>query len=596
MCPKRYNSVMSDTPINIDLGSALPWVEDKIRGLFGKDYVTLEHKALLKQLHETAVEMTRSVQCIGMHKPVPFEKIYQPTRLRVRSGLDISTAAAFQAQNRIAQSIAIARGQSMNAVTVEDFLDSPENAVVFAGPGWGKTTFIHHIFRRRISERSLYPVLITLRRPTAVDNLEQFTSMCINASVLKRGTKVLLLVDGYDEISIKDRNNVSDFLLRFSAAKAGRFILTCREHYVVTGLNVAQVHIDCFDKQDKYRFVTAFLSAFESPLDPIKMVNELEDRELSGFLSHPLLLALACIVKCGKSSEQPRSALRMLDRALITLQYTWDMNKGIDRERLTVLDGEDRMQILKRIAFTSRSPFMQDARAELIARKVLDKMQVGKVDPALVLRESAQFYGILTQSSEGWEFVHRSIQDYLAARHWVESGKFANEKRYEWNTRTAYAACISVDATDVLVRSLASTEGLTCAAEILMNAPDFDMKLVAEAIKNYYSTRGRVIVMEAIHEVGIAGGVEVDLFRLVSSRFLNYLIEKFCEHRTDTTDILIGYCLSELRKRRLRMDFSTFDAVKSSFSNLRFQFRLVGGSFVTPEMAKPVSLLPSSKS
>ncbi len=105
----EYNPIMSDTGITLfDVGSALPWVEEKIRRLFGKDAATLEQKTLLKQLHEIAVEMTRSVQCIGMSKPISFEKIYQPTRLRVRSGFRISDAAAFQSQNRQAQAIALA--------------------------------------------------------------------------------------------------------------------------------------------------------------------------------------------------------------------------------------------------------------------------------------------------------------------------------------------------------------------------------------------------------------------------------------------------------------------------------------------------------
>jgi hypothetical protein len=585
---------MSDSPINIDLGSALPWAEEKFRGLFGKDADTLQRKALLKHLHNTAVEMTRFVQCIGMHRPVPFDLIYQPTRLRVRSGLDISTALAFGDQNRIAQSIAIARGQEMNSVLVRDFLEWPESAVIFAGPGWGKTTFLHHIFRKKSVDKSVYTVLITLRRPTAVDDLEQFVGLCVDSSVLKRNVKTLLLVDGYDEISIKDRNRVSEALLNFTSTRTGRFILTCRDHYAVIGIKAAEVNIDCFDKQDKYRFVAAFLSAFESSLDPIKMVNDLEDRDLSDFLSHPLLLALACIVKCGKNSEQPRSALRLLERALITLQYTWDMDKGIDRERLTSLDGVDRIQILKRIAFVSGSPFMKGARAELIARRELDKMQVGKVDPVIALRETAQFYGILIQSSEGWEFVHRSIQDYLAAKYWVESGGFAREGKYDWTTRTAYAASISGDATTVLVRALASSDGQTCVAETFMNAPDFDMKLVADALTNFYSIQDRLVVMEVKHGVSISGGIEVNFFALLSGRFLNHLIERYCKSRTNATDVLLGYCLSELRNRRLRMDYTTFEEVKKAFSNLRFQFKLVNGSFVTPEMAQPATGATSS--
>lgn len=580
---------MADGGLTIDLGSALPWAEDKIRRFFGKDDVTLQRKALLKQLHDTAVEMTSSVQCIGMHRAIPFEKIYQPTKLRVRSGLNISAAAAFGSQNRHAQAIALDRFRALQTTQVSTFLESPENAVIFAGPGWGKTTFLHFIFRRKSSDPNCYTILLTLRRPNAVDHLEEVVSLCIEGVALKRGVKVLLLVDGYDEIQTTDRRKVSDSLLRFSAAKAGRFILTCRDHYAVVGLSAAHVHIDSFDTQDKYRFVTAFLTAFESRLDPIKMVNELEDRELSDFLSHPLLLALACIVKSGRGSEQPRSALRLLERALVTLQYTWDMDKGVDRERLTDLDGGDRMQILKRIAFASRSPFMSGSRAEMITRKALDRLQINRVDPVLVLRESAQFYGILIQSADGWEFVHRSIQDYLAAKFWVESGAFASEKRYEWNTRTAYGACISGNATDVLIGALGSSNGFTCAAETLMNGPDFDMKVVAAGLKAYYSSRGRAVVMDTSPGDMIAGGVEGDLFKFLGNRFLNYLIEEFCKQRSDLTDLLTGYCLAELRRRHLRVDYSTFAAMKAAFPNLRFQFRLADGTFVTPEMAQPVS-------
>jgi hypothetical protein len=394
------------------------------------------------------------------------------------------------------------------------------------------------------------------------------------------------LVDGYDEVDLPARKRVSDALLRFSAAKVGRFILSCREHYSVIGLKASHVYVDCFDKNDKYKFVKAFLSAFECSLDPIKMVNELEDRDLGDFLSHPLLLALACIVKTGKNSQQPRSALRLLERALVTLQYTWDMDKGIDRQRLTVLDGGDRIEILKRIAFAAKSPFLQSTRAQMITKRALDRMQISKADPDIVLRETAQFYGILMPTSDGWEFVHRSIQDYLAARFWVESGAFANEKRYDWDTRTAYAACLSGDATRALIEALSSKQGHTCVAEILMNSPSFQPGAVAEALLSYYSIRGRVVVIDKSDESAIAGWLEWDTFRLMSKSFLCFLVQKLCKSRSDEKDVLVGYCLAALRSRRLRLDYETYEIFRPVYPNLRFQFR-VGGEFVTPEMVKP---------
>jgi hypothetical protein len=139
----------------------------------------------------------------------------------------------------------------------------------------------------------------------------------------------------------------------------------------------------------------------------------------------------------------------------------------------------------------------------------------------------------------------------------------------------------------VLEGALASPEGLTCAIETFTNAPDFDSKKVTTALLKFYSDRGRVTVFEKRAD-GISATIDVDLFCHFSVRFLNHLIEQFAKHRTSRTDVLLGYCLAELRQRRLRMDFTTYEVVEAAFSNLRFQFRLADRGFVTPEMARPV--------
>ena len=545
-----------------------------------------KHEALLRELGALAKEATRQVQCIGMHRAVPFDQIYQPTRLLFRSGFDISASAAFGEQNRSAQAIARSRAEAFRSLTVEGFLDSPEDTIVFAGPGWGKTTFLHHLFRRRTLEPSTETVLVTLRRDTALRDLESLCRFWFTGGG-DQSRKVLLLVDGYDEVTFVERKRVSEYLELFRASRRGRFILTCRDFYQVISLSASHVRIDAFDLKDQYRFVAAFLAAQGSTLDATKLVNDLRSRHFEEFLSHPLLLALACIVSSASRTEQPRGALRLLKRALITLQHTWDLERGVSRENLTQLDGEDRMAILKRIAAVSRTPIMRAERVEGITRAALDKMQVSKVSPEVVLQETAQFYGILIPSGDGWEFVHRTIQDYLAAQQWVDSGEFATRTDYDWDTRTAYAACLSGDATRVLEGSLAAPEGLTCAIETLTNAPDFDSKRIEAALRSFYATRGRVTVFERT-EAGIAAAIDDDLFSYFSQRFLNHLVEQFLKKRTAVSEALTGCCLAEMRSRRLRLDFTTYEVVRGALPNIRFQFKIADREFVTPEMVRPV--------
>ncbi len=455
-----------------------------------------KHRQMVQELLLAGLEATRCVQCVGMHNPVPFEQIYQPTKILMRSGLDISASGAFHVQNRIAQSIVMSRAESFAPSSMEDFLDYPEDSIISAGPGWGKTTFLHYLFREKVKDKSIETILITLRREDALAKLEEITKFYSLPASSIDDRRVLLLVDGYDEVSLAARRKVSACLNRFSEAKQGRFILSCRDHYEVFDLKASQVRIDAFDIQDKYKFVSAFLLAMDSSQDARTMVNELESRNFSDFLSHPLLLALACIVKIGCNKEEARSTLRLLSRALTTLQHNWDAAKGVSRQRLTKLDGEDRIQILKRVAFASRSAMLKGDRAVNITRKALGNMQLEKVEPLLVLGEIAQFYGILTPSRDGWEFVHRTIHDYLAALYWVESGGFATQNRFEWDTRTAYAACISADATRVLEGALASRDGLTCAIEILTNSPNFDFQKIGEAVHKFYLSNDRVSLFE----------------------------------------------------------------------------------------------------
>jgi hypothetical protein len=67
--------------VSFDLGSALPYLEQRILGLFGKDSASIERRNRLKNMIRLSSEQAGHVQCVGMHTPIPIGQIYQPTRL-----------------------------------------------------------------------------------------------------------------------------------------------------------------------------------------------------------------------------------------------------------------------------------------------------------------------------------------------------------------------------------------------------------------------------------------------------------------------------------------------------------------------------------
>ena len=560
--------------VKIDLGSALPYLENRLLELIGKDQASNDLKSWFTALQQTAIIQASNVKCIGMHRPIPLAEIYQPTRLRVK-GLNLEKRASLPFQDRTARSIAQAEALYEYVFTVDEFLKRHENAIVYAGPGWGKTTFLHHVFLSSVRRNELLPVLISLRRPTAVQDLEAFVDVAKKIQKKQDKSRTLLLVDGYDELPIEGRKQVSDAVLRYHALNIGSFYVTCREYYHVFEIAAPEVRIDAFTTEDQYRYVRKFLAAFGSTLDAVKIVDEFHERGFEDFLSHPLLLALACIVKSSAQSVDSRSVLRLLERAIDILTYRWDEEKGIDRHRKTALDGRDRIQILKRIAYKLKSRHVPESRAFMTAKEQLDLLHLDKVDPREVLLETAQFFGIFVPSEEGWEFVHKTLHDYLAAQFWVETGGFASSDSLEWTARTAYAACLSQDATSVMERALSGTGSLGTFVEILSNAPNFNHKRIADVLLNYYATHGRAHYYQADVPLTVTTHLEEDFVCLANTRFLDYLVERCCTRRGSLTDTIAGYCMMELSRRKLKLSFATYAKAIELYKSEDFTFNLM---------------------
>jgi hypothetical protein len=59
--------------IELNTTDALLYLEEKAKSFFGRDATAVEAAKWLSSLQNTALVQTRAVQCVGMHKPVPFD-------------------------------------------------------------------------------------------------------------------------------------------------------------------------------------------------------------------------------------------------------------------------------------------------------------------------------------------------------------------------------------------------------------------------------------------------------------------------------------------------------------------------------------------
>lgn len=532
-----------------------------------------------------------------MRNILPFDSVYQPTRLLVAPERGSSDTEFYTWGDRVSRSILRGRAVHADSITIDEFLRRDQDALIRGGPGWGKTTFLHHLFRSTVRRNDFLPVLISLRRPGAVSDLERYVEACSFIQKKQHRACTLLLVDGYDEVNTAERRRVSEALLRFQAAGAGKFYLTCRDYYQVSQLNAPEVRLEAFTREDQVRFVDVFLSAFSVVRQEAEVVvSQLEQRGFAEFLSHPLMLTLACIVRTSSSSVQPRSVLRLLERALDVLCFQWDEQKLIDRQQSTPLDGHERLRILKHIAYKAKSPFVKGQRAEETTARQLTLLGRDNVSPRAALVEIARFYGILVPSEDGYDFVHRTIHDFLAAKQWVESGEFARERTFEWNTRTGYAACLIENATDVLRGALVAPDGLPTATEIIRNYASFDNRAIADSLIAYFSASDRVLQYErrssseAFRKYAprIMGHLESDFIRLANARFLDFMVEYCCERHSKVPDVLAAYAATELYGRKLKLSHQTYAKALAAYKSDRFTFVVPGAKEAQLQFLNPV--------
>ena len=512
--------------LTIDIGSAYPYLEERVLSLFGKD---ASSKAWLKELQKlvrTSAAESAYIQCVGMPKPIPIGELYQPTQLLRHSGKGAEEPINF-----------------------DELIRERSDAIIFAGAGWGKTTLLHWIYQLMAKSEEIVPVLFTLRRPHVIDTLETFVTQLESGRNLKKRKTSLILVDGYDEIDRERRLRVSAVLERYRALEMGPFFLTCRPYYDVYDLSVQHCRLAAFSEMDALRFTESFAKAYGSPIDSKVLLNELLDHGLDEFADHPLMLALVCILRTGPNSSIPRSAIALIRRAIDTLTFRWDEAKGIKRISDVPLDGEERVRCLMRIAFDMKSLQGSWFDVEKSIQRHIALLQTKGIDKRVLLQEIIQWYGLIVPVGDGgYQFVHRSIHEFLAARFWVESGTFGSKDPEEWDMRAAYATCLIPDGTAQLQKMLRSgNAAFEPFCECLYNNAPFEMEPVAAGVVERTARRGYSIKEQqgATHV-----SVTEDFFSVAKEEFLRVLTRVGCASGSAAGEAVALCALSELFRRR----------------------------------------------
>ncbi|MFJ1703406.1 NACHT domain-containing protein [Kitasatospora sp. NPDC088346] len=294
--------------------------------------------------------------------------------------------------------------------------------------------------------------------------LKDSTPPGLSTKLLKSG-KAVVLIDGIDEVSNHRRDEVRNWLEQLNVVYEGaRFIVTSRQaaiqHDWLKESNFVPLELLPMGLADQASFIhhwhSAMISGSSDAETRLSLANHKQAlmekisqrRELRRIGNNPLLCALICALHWDRDMHLPDDRMKLLEAALDMLLARRDVHRnivGVEGVEIAVRVQES---LLQRIAYWMiRNDLAEVDHAQAIERitKYLPGMTDSLQDPKRVFSHLLIRTGLLRVPAPGRvDFVHRSFQEYLAARQLLDEDdlpfliKHAHEDN--WQDVTVMAA------------------------------------------------------------------------------------------------------------------------------------------------------------
>ncbi|MFI1331644.1 NACHT domain-containing protein [Streptomyces sp. NPDC020845] len=362
-----------------------------------------------------------------------------------------------------------AEQESSATVRVEAALKQSPRVLLRGEAGSGKTTLLNWLavtaargsFGGDLADwNGLVPVLVKLRHYATreLPRLEQLLDVAAGpltghmpAAWVDRqfqAGRILLLVDGLDEIVASERRKVRDWLrLLLSAYPDTRAVVTTRPTAAggdwLRSEGFAPVGLERMTPADLRAFVQQWhqavqLHSGDAPCAPEELphyeralVASLQDRpHLLALAANPLLAALLCALHLGRRSRLPRNRMELYRIALELLVQRRDAERGVPSALDVRLSLTDKLCLLRDLAWrlsdNNRSEIAREKALDHVAAK-LRSMRHLDIEGGHALEHLVTRSGVLrAPADDRIDFLHRSFQEYLAAEEAAEEDRIGN--------------------------------------------------------------------------------------------------------------------------------------------------------------------------
>ncbi|QMU72988.1 serine protease [Streptacidiphilus sp. P02-A3a] len=246
--------------------------------------------------------------------------------------------------------------------------------------------------------------------------------------------RVLLLVDGVDEVPEADRARTRAWLTELLAAYPDvRYVVTTRPSAVregwLTQAGFTELELLPMSRADVAAFITRWhraagtderLTGWRDSLTAAVVRKQ----DLGRLATSPLMCALICALNRDRRGYLPEGRMELYSAALEMLLVRRDRERGIAVPEGFRLTADQQITLLQRLAYWLAANGTAEIDRALAVRKLADALPAMagiNGDGEQLLRHLLVRSGLLRQpTADSVDFIHRTFQDYLAAKAAIE--------------------------------------------------------------------------------------------------------------------------------------------------------------------------------
>lgn len=418
------------------------------RDIRGEEVVSDDLDLLVKEVKQKigadVTDRCGTMRVLDMTQPINLERIYTDVNIleKISGRNRIDGEVVFPIGNR-EEFDRWMMGEIKERITGLAVFEKHQKLVVFGKPGAGKTTFMKYLAMSCLAGKfhgELVPIFVTLKvyaETKGAPSLQEYifaelqqrkVSQDAIERLLESG-RVLILLDGLDEVRQEDDRRVEQDIKKFSRDwLQNRFAITCRiaaREYQFE--KFTEVEVADFDDGQIETFVNNWFKGKDEP-KAARLLEKLQNNQpVQELAKSPLLLTLLCLVFADRNDLPPKRS-ELYKEGLEVLMKKWDAKRNIEREQIYKhLSPQNKEDMLGQIAFNTFIKGEYFFRQEDLQHQIKDYIcnlpeadgdpEVLRVDSEVVLKAIEHHHGLLVERARNiYSFSHLTFQEYFTAR------------------------------------------------------------------------------------------------------------------------------------------------------------------------------------